>query len=208
MKSFDKLFYDGKWQTTNSTEYSEVINSATEEPFAKVVKATHEDVDCAVASAKSAFTKWNERDPKERAEYIQKILTGIEERRTEIEETIIQELGVSRQFVSKGQVDLSINEIKATLEEFEDFSFEEELDNATIIKEGFGVVACVTPWNFPLNQIQRKITPALLAGNTVVVNPASNTPLTAILYAEIIEAAGLPKGVFNLITGSGSDTGD
>lgn len=208
MKTFDQLFYDGKWQTTDSTEYSEVINSATEEPIAKVVKATHEDVDCAVASAKAAFTKWNERNPKERAEYIQKILTGIEKRRKEIEETIIQELGVSRQFVSKGQVDLSINEINATLEEFEDFSFEEELDNATISKEGFGVVACVTPWNFPLNQIQRKITPALLAGNTVVVNPASNTPLTAILYAKIIEEAGLPKGVFNLITGSGSDTGD
>ncbi|GMA47123.1 aldehyde dehydrogenase family protein [Tetragenococcus muriaticus] len=121
---------------------------------------------------------------------------------------MVEELGTSKAFADKGQVPMSLKEIRGTLDAFKNFSFEEELDNATIIKEGYGVVGCVTPWNFPMNQIQRKITPALLAGNTVVVNPASNTPLTAIIYAETIEEAGLPAGVFNLVTGSGGDTGD
>ncbi len=208
METYSKLFYDGKWQESTSNDYSEVIDSTTEEPLAKVVKASHEDVDKAVASAKAAFVAWNAREPHERAKFIQKILAGIIDKKIEIAETIIKELGSSRQFTGSGQVDLSIKEITATLEVFTDFAFEEALDNATIQKEGYGVVACVTPWNYPLNQIQRKITPALLAGNTVVVKPASDTPLTAILYAKIIEAAGLPAGVFNLVTGSGGDIGD
>src|SRR5699024_11982875 len=88
--------------------------------------------------------------------------------------------------------------------------YELEYDGAytEIMKEGYGVGACIAPWNYPINQIQRKITPAILGGNTVVVKPPTNTPLTAILYAKLIDNAGLPKGVFNLVTGSGSTTGD
>lgn len=208
MKLYDKLFYDGQWQTTDSKDFLEVVDSATEEAFAKVVQATHADVDKAVASAKQAFTSWNVTPPEKRAAYVEKILAGIEKRQTEIADTIVNELGTSSTYAKESQLPLSIGEIKSTLAEFKKFKFEEEIDDALLIKEGFGVVACVTPWNYPLNQIQRKITPALLAGNTVVVNPASNTPLTAIIYAEIIEEAGLPNGVFNLVTGSGSDTGD
>ncbi len=208
MKTYDKIFYNGKWRTSTGNNYLDVIDSNTEKPIAKVINATHEDVDAAVDSARKSFPAWNETDPKERALFVQKILAGVIDRRSEIEETIIAELGSAKRFVQEGQVDMSINEIAATLEEFEHFSFAEPLDNTIIQKEGTGVVACITPWNYPLNQIQRKITPALLTGNTVVVNPASDTPLTAILYAEIIEDAGLPDGVFNLITGKGSDTGD
>ncbi|MGX7196899.1 aldehyde dehydrogenase family protein [Enterococcus olivae] len=208
MKRIDKLFYDGQWQTPRSTKFSEVINPANEEVIAEVIQASHEDVDLAVQAAKEAFVGWNATSPEERASYVEKILSGIQKRQQELEDTIIAEYGSSRQYTKNAQVPLSINEMKGTLEELKRFSFEETIENATIQKEGFGVVACVTPWNFPLNQIQRKITPAILAGNTVVVKPASNTPLTAILYAEIIEEAGLPAGVFNLITGSGRDAGN
>ena len=121
---------------------------------------------------------------------------------------MIEELGTSRQFAKNTQVGLAEKEMGATLEEIDSFSFEEEVDNATVIKEGYGVVACITPWNYPLNQIQRKITPTLLAGNTVVVKPPNLTPLTALLLADIVDKAGLPDGVFNLITGEGSSTGD
>lgn len=208
MKVYDKLFYGGKWQSTQSQNYGEVIDSTTAEPFAKVVQATHEDVDAAVASAKKAFPTWNNTPPEERAAYVEKILAGVEKRKDEIAAMIVKELGTSHNYAFNSQLPLSINEMRATLAEFKDFRFEEKIDEALLIKEGFGVVACVTPWNYPLNQIQRKITPAMLAGNTVVVNPASNTPLTAIIYAQIIEEAGLPAGVFNLVPGSGSDTGD
>lgn len=208
MKTYNKLFYNGQWQEAQSSDYSEIINTANEEIIAKVVKASHQDVDQAIASAKAAFDQWNNTSPETRAKYIEKIAEGIEKRQEEIADTMVEELGTSKSFADKGQVPMSLKEIRGTLDAFKNYHFEEEIDNATIIKEGYGVVACVTPWNYPMNQIQRKITPALLAGNTVVVNPASNTPLTATIYAEIIEEAGLPAGVFNLVTGSGGDTGD
>ncbi|MCC5889994.1 MAG: aldehyde dehydrogenase family protein [Alkalibacterium sp.] len=202
------LYYNGAWQDAHSTEYEEVINPTTEEVIGEGVTADQEDVNKAVASAKVAFDSWNTLEPKKRAEYVEKILKGITARKDELVDVMIKELGTSRQFAESTQVSISEKEMKATLEEIETFSFEEEVDNATVIKEGYGVVACITPWNYPLNQIQRKITPALLAGNTVVVKPAELTPMTAILLAEIVDEAGLPDGVFNLITGTGSETGD
>ena len=208
MKKFEKLFYDGQWQSAHGTEFSKVINPATEEVIAEVIQANHEDVDSAVEAAKQAFPSWNQTPLEERVKYIEKVLELVKDRGVEIAETIVAELGSTTTFCSEGQVPLSIKEMEATLDEVKNFDFEGEIDNATIIKEGFGVVACITPWNYPFNQIQRKITPALLTGNTVVVKPASNTPLTALIYAEIMEEAGLPKGVFNLITGSGGDTGN
>lgn len=202
------LYYNGKWQDAQSDDYAEVINPTTEEVIGKVVNANEEDVNRAVSAAKAAFDDWNTTDPSKRAEYVQKILDGIKEREEELIETMIEELGTSRQFAKNTQVGLAEKEMGATLEEIDSFSFEEEVDNATVIKEGYGVVACITPWNYPLNQIQRKITPALLAGNTVVVKPANLTPLTALLLADIVDKAGLPDGVFNLITGEGSSAGD
>lgn len=208
MKKFEKLFYDGQWQSAHGTEFSKVINPATEEVIAEVIQANHEDVDSAVEAAKQAFPSWNQTPLEERVKYIEKVLELVKDRGAEIADTIVAELGSTTTFCSEGQVPLSIKEMEATLDEVKNFDFEGEIDNATIIKEGFGVVACITPWNYPFNQIQRKITPALLTGNTVVVKPASNTPLTALIYAEIMEEAGLPKGVFNLITGSGGDAGN
>lgn len=202
------LYYDGAWQDAHSTDYDEVINPTTEEVIGKVVNANEEDVNKAVASAKAAFEEWNTTAPDKRAEYVQKILQGITDRKDELIDVMIKELGTSKQFAEKAQVPLAESEMQATLDEIKNFAFEEEVDNATVIKEGYGVVACITPWNYPLNQIQRKITPALLAGNTVVVKPPNLTPLTALKLAEIVDEAALPDGVFNLITGSGSETGD
>lgn len=208
MKTYEKIFINGKWQEANSNDYKEVINTATEEVIAKVKSSTENDVDQAVQAAKNAFNEWNELNPEERAKYVQKILDGIKERQEEIAETITKELGSAKKFSKNTQAQISVREMEATLKDFKNYTFEEELNNTTILKEGAGVVACITPWNYPLNQIQRKVTPALLAGNTVVVKPASETPLTAFIYAEIVEKAGLPAGVFNLVTGKGSTIGD
>ncbi|HLR92593.1 MAG TPA: aldehyde dehydrogenase family protein, partial [Atopostipes sp.] len=106
------------------------------------------------------------------------------------------------------QVGIPLSEIRATIEAVKDYKFEYTVDGAQVIEEGFGVVACITPWNYPLLQIERKVVPALLSGNTAVLKPASNTPLTAVLYAEVMDEVGFPPGVFNLVTGSGSTTGD
>ncbi|WP_413527163.1 aldehyde dehydrogenase family protein [Marinilactibacillus psychrotolerans] len=204
----ETLYYNGEWQKAQSTDYTDVINPTTEETIGKVVNANQQDVDLAVTSAKTAFSEWNQTNPETRADYMEKFLNGIKDRKQDLMDIMIKELGTSSIFADQTQVGLAVKEMSATIEEIRKYNFEETVDNATIIKEGFGVVACITPWNYPLNQIQRKITPALLAGNTVVVKPANMTPLTALLLAEIADEAGLPKGVLNIITGPGSETGD
>lgn len=203
-----KNFINGQWLESASHEVMEVINPATEEVIAYVQKSQSDDINQAVEAARNAFDTWSQMKIEERMDYVDKIRQGLEEHRESLAQIVSQELGAPISFSRTGQIDLAITEIKATLEEMTHYSFEEEVDGSLVIKEPFGVVACITPWNYPLNQIQRKITPALLAGNTVVVKPASDTPLTAIKFAEIIEQAGLPAGVFNLVTGSGSVAGD
>ncbi|MBG9980951.1 aldehyde dehydrogenase family protein [Facklamia sp. DSM 111018] len=206
MKTY-KLFIDGKWVDSVGTEICSVINPTNEEIVAEIPMAINKDVDKAVEAAKNAFPHWNALNPDERIPYLQKVADGIRERKEEILQSIIVELGAARSFAEYNQVERSADEIEASIQSLSKINFETEIENARIIKEGIGVVAAINPWNFPLNQIQRKITSALLAGNTVVVKPASETPTAAIILTEIIEAAGFPKGVFNLLTGSGSQMG-
>lgn len=201
-------YINGHWQETLSKQFSQVINPATEVVIAAVAKSNHEDVDQAVAAAQTAFPAWNRTSIEERVAYLEKIIAGIEAKQELLVATIVAELGCSQTFAETVQVPLALSEMRATLKDISTYDFEVQLDDATVIKEGAGVVACITPWNYPLNQIQRKMTPALLAGNTVVVKPASDTPLTALLLAKIVDEAGLPAGVFNLVTGSGSQAGD
>lgn len=203
-----KLYINGEWVHSSEEKATEVINPATEEVIGSVALGSKEDVDQAVTAAKSAFKQWNETSIDERIAYMEKIYDEIEKHQQEIADTIVAELGTSQTFAEKAQAPQPLTEMRATIDAVKEYEFEYFEDSAKVIKEGYGVVACITPWNYPINQIQRKITPALLAGNTVVVNPPSNTPLTAVLYAELIDKAGLPKGVFNLVTGSGSTTGD
>lgn len=206
--SQNQLYINGQWTDSTGNETSDVINPATEEVFDRVAIGTEEDVDKAVAAAKEAFPSWNATSVDERVEYMEKIYDEIEKHQQEIADTIVAELGSARTYVEESQAPQPLNEMRATIDAVKEYDFEYYEDTAKVIKEGYGVVACITPWNYPINQIQRKITPAILAGNTVVVNPPTNTPLTALLYAKLIDQAGLPKGVFNLVTGSGSSTGD
>ncbi|MGX7363868.1 aldehyde dehydrogenase family protein [Aerococcus suis] len=203
-----QFFINGEWVSSHSQETKPVLNPATEEEIAQVALGNEADVDDAVAAAKEAFPAWNAKSPKERAQYVQKIADGIREHKAELTQAVVAELGSPKSSTDYGQVERSADEMEASIESLDTIDFESEIDNALVIKEGFGVVAAVTPWNFPLNQIQRKLTPALLAGNTMVVKPATETPLTAVILARIVEEAGLPKGVFNLVTGSGSELGN
>lgn len=203
-----KLYINGEWVESTGTETSEVLNPANEEVIAQVSVGTNEDVDNAVAAAKEAFKSWNVTPVEERIDYMEKFYDKLEENKDHIVDTIVAELGASRTFAEKGQFGLPFSEVRATIDEVKKYDFEYMIDTAQIIEEGYGVVASITPWNYPLLQIERKIVPALLAGNTTVLKPASETPLTAIIVAEILDEIGLPKGVFNLVTGRGSTTGD
>lgn len=207
MKEYN-LYINGEWTESPSSEKKDVINPTTEEVIAKVTMGTKDDVDRAVQAAKDTFPAWNALSLEERVDYVQKISDGIKKYSEVLIDTVVAELGSARKYSEYTQVNRSAEEVDAYIESLKEIEFTSEIENATIIKEGAGVVACITPWNFPLNQIQRKITPALLAGNTVVVKPASVTPLSAMILAKIIDEADFPKGVFNLITGSGSKMGD
>jgi aldehyde dehydrogenase (NAD+) len=206
--SKNQLYINGEWTDSTGNETADVLNPATEEVLETVVIGTEEDIDKAVAAGNAAFPSWNTTPVEERIEYVEKIYEGIENNQQKIADTIVAELGSSQTFSEGMQAPHSLGEIRAQIDEVKDYDFEYFEDTAKVIKEGYGVVACVSPWNYPLVTVQRKVIPALLAGNTVVVKPASITPLTAILLAEIVDEAGLPDGVFNLVTGSGSTTGD
>ena len=203
-----KLYINGEWVDSTGTETTDVINPATEEVIATVAIGTNEDVDKAVAAAKAAFPTWNTRPVEERIEYMEKFYDKLEENKERIIKTIIKELGSSRQWSEKGQFGLPFSEVRAAIDEVKKHEFEYMIDTAQIIEEGYGVVAAITPWNYPLLQIERKIVPAFLAGNTAVLKPASETPLTAQIVADLLDEIDLPKGVFNLVTGKGSTTGD
>ena len=203
-----QLYINNEWIDSTGDEIADVLNPATEEVIAKVPVGTTDDVDKAVAAAKAAFPAWNATPIEDRIDLMENFYTAIESRKDEIADTIVAELGASKKFAGTGQVGLPLSEIRATIDAVKDYDFEYTLKNTQIIEEGYGVVACITPWNYPLLQIERKVVPALLAGNTAILKPASNTPLTAVIYAEIMDEVGFPKGVFNLVTGSGSTTGD
>ena len=203
-----QLYINNEWIDSTGDEIADVLNPATEAVIAKVPVGTTDDVDKAVAAAKAAFPAWNATPIEDRIDLMEKFYTAIEARKDEIADTIVAELGASKKFAGTGQVGLPLSEIRATIDAVKDYDFEYTLKNTQIIEEGYGVVACITPWNYPLLQIERKVVPALLAGNTAILKPASNTPLTAVIYAEIMDEVGFPKGVFNLVTGSGSTTGD
>lgn len=203
-----QLYINGEWIDSMGSDTADVLNPATEEVIAKVPVGTTDDVDTAVAAAKAAFPVWNATPIDERIALMEKFYEAINARKEDIVDTIVAELGAGKKFAMDGQVALPLSEIRATIDAVKEYDFEYMIENAQIIEEGYGVVACITPWNYPLLQIERKVVPALLAGNTAVLKPASNTPLTAIIYAEIMDEVGFPKGVFNLVTGSGSTTGD
>lgn len=203
-----KFYINSEWVDSSGDEISEVLNPATEEVIGKVLQATNDDVDRAVKAAKDAFTDWNETPVQERIDLMEKFYTLLEDNKEKLADIIVQELGASKTFAVKGQVGLPLSEVRAAIDAVKDYEFEYSIKNAQIIEEGYGVVACITPWNYPLLQIERKVVPALLAGNTAVLKPASNTPLTAVFYAELMDQVGFPEGVFNLITGGGSTAGD
>lgn len=206
--STKNLYINGEWTDSTGNETQDVLNPATEKVIETVSVGTEEDVDKAVAAAKEAFPRWNVSPIDERIDYMEKFYEALKENEDRIADTIVEELGASKTFAHKGQFGLPLSEVRATIDAVKDYDFEYKIDTAEIIEEGYGVVACITPWNYPLLQIERKIVPAILAGNTVVLKPASETPLTAILVAELLDEIGLPKGIFNLVTGRGSTTGD
>jgi aldehyde dehydrogenase (NAD+) len=204
----ERIFIGGEWVQPSSSEPIEVVNSTTEEVMGTVPACTAADAGRAVAAARAAFDSWSQTPRAERAGYLAAIAAGLGERSEEIAATISQELGMPLKLSQMIQVGLPTGQFAAMPGVMEEVVWEEEIGNSRVLREPIGVVGAITPWNYPLNQIAAKVAPALAASCTVVLKPSEVTPLNAFLLAEVIEAAGLPAGVFNLVTGTGPVVGE
>lgn len=208
IKVYDKHYINGEWVAPKSSETNDVISASTEEVIGRIPLGSPEDVDDAVAAAKAAFATWSQTTAGERAEYLQKILQGLMARKNDIAETISKEVGMPLPMSQAIQAGLPIAITGSYIKLLGEYEFEEKLGNSIIVKEPIGVVGCITPWNYPLHQITNKVAPALAAGCTVVLKPTEIAPLAAMIFAEIVDEAGLPKGVFNLVNGTGPVVGE
>ncbi len=204
----DRVLIGGEWVEPDGREPIEVLNSSTEEPVGSAPACSAADVDAAVRAARAAFESWSQTSREQRAGYLSAIAAGLEERADEIATTIARELGMPLKLSRIIQVGLATTHFKTMPQVMEEVAWEEEIGNSRVLREPVGVLGAITPWNYPLNQIAVKVAPALAAGCTVVLKPSEVTPLNAFLLAEVIEAAGLPAGVFNLVSGTGPVAGE
>ncbi|MGW2287586.1 aldehyde dehydrogenase family protein [Streptomyces phaeochromogenes] len=207
MKAHDGMYIDGEWRPAAGTDTIAVVNPADEQVIAHVPAGTADDVDAAVRAARGALPAWAATPPAERAARIAALRDVLVARKEEIAETVTAELGSPLKLSQAVHVGAPIAVAGSYAELAASYAFEEKVGNSTVHLEPVGVVGAITPWNYPLHQIVAKVAPALAAGCTVVLKPAEDTPLTAQLFAEAVHEAGLPAGVFNLVTGLGPVAG-
>jgi aldehyde dehydrogenase (NAD+) len=186
----------------------EVVNPATERVIAAVPAGSPDEVDAAVVAARAAFASWSTTPVDERTAAVRRIASGLAARRDEIAATITAEMGAPITFATKVQASVPVATSTGLAELLEGFAWTERVGNSIVVREPVGVVAAITPWNYPLHQIVNKVVPALAAGCTVVLKPSEVAPLTAGILAEVIAEAGVPAGVFNVVHGTGPLVGE
>jgi acyl-CoA reductase-like NAD-dependent aldehyde dehydrogenase len=204
----DSHYINGQWVKATSSETLDVTSSGTGELYARIPVGTVEEANAAVDAAAAAFTAWANTSPKERGEFLARIAQKLGERSDEIALTIANEVGMPLGLAKGIQAGLPTLTFGDNAQRAAEFDWEEEVGNSTLVREPVGVVAAITPWNYPLHQIANKVAPALAAGCTVVLKPSEVAPINAFILAEIIHEVGLPKGVFNLVTGTGPVVGE
>ena len=207
MKAHDGMYIDGAWRPAAGQDVIEVVNPVDEQVIGTVPAGTAEDVDAAVRAARAALPDWAATPPAERAARLAALRDVLVTRADEIAETVTAELGSPLKFSQAVHAGVPIAVAGSYAELAATYAFEEKTGNSVVHQEPVGVVAAITPWNYPLHQIVAKVAPALAAGCTVVVKPAEDTPLVARLLADAVHEAGLPAGVFNLVTGLGPVAG-
>ncbi|ANS64168.1 aldehyde dehydrogenase [Streptomyces lincolnensis] len=207
MKAHDGMYIDGGWRPAAGADTIEVVNPVDEQILGRVPAGTAEDVDAAVRAARAALPGWAATAPADRAARLGALRDVLSARAEEIAETVTAELGSPLKFSQAVHAAVPIAVAGSYAELAAAYAFEEKVGNSTVHHEPVGVVGAITPWNYPLHQIVAKVAPALAAGCTVVLKPAEDTPLVAQLFAEAVHEAGLPAGVFNLVTGLGPVAG-
>ena len=207
MHSYLKHYINGEWVESDGGTRHEVINPATEEPCTEIMLGSQADTDAAVAAAKDAFKTFSQTSVEERIAMLERIAEEYKKRIPDIANVMADEMGCPIAIGNAAQGPAGLGHIAKAAEVLKDFEWEEQLGPARVVHEPIGVVAMITPWNWPLNQITAKVAPALAAGNTMVLKPSEETPGSAAIFAEIMDAASVPAGVFNLVQGDGPGVG-
>jgi len=202
-----QFYIDGKWVDPVTPNTLEVINPATEDVCGSISLGSAADVDLAVAAAKRAFASYSQTTREQRIELLQSILDEFAKRHDEIAEAIMDEMGAPWDLAKNSQAASGPQHIKAALRALKSYEFEETSRTTLIVKEPIGICGMITPWNWPMNQVAVKVAPALAAGCTMVLKPSEIAPFDAMIFAEILDAAGVPAGVFNLVNGDGPGVG-
>ncbi len=208
MANEKKFFIDGRWVDPIEPRFLDVIDPATEEPFTQIAMGSNADVDAAVAAARRAFATFSTTSREERLALLRAVLAAYQERAHDLGVAVSREMGAPEALASGVQVSIGTAHLLAMIETLSNYEFEERRRNFSVVKEPIGVVGMITPWNWPLNQIVCKVAPALAAGCTMVLKPSEIAPINGIIFAEIMEAAGVPAGVFNLVNGDGPTVGE
>ncbi|MEG3175996.1 aldehyde dehydrogenase family protein [Sphingomonas sp. RB3P16] len=207
MKSYLKQYINGAWVESQGGTRHDVIDPATEQPCTEITLGTAADVDAAVAAARTAFDSYSQTTVAERAALLERIIEEYKKRIPDLAFAVSSEMGAPIGFATAAQVPAGLGHFISTLKALNSFEFEQKLGRAKVVHEPLGVVAMITPWNWPLNQVTAKVAPALAAGDTMILKPSEESPGCAVILAEILDAAGVPAGVFNLVNGDGKGVG-
>ncbi|MYM62404.1 aldehyde dehydrogenase family protein [Pseudomaricurvus sp. HS19] len=207
MREYLKFYIDGQWVDPIEMKTVNPINPATEEPSGTIALGSEKDVDRAVMAARKAFATWSESTKEERLDVLQRIAVEYEKRSADLAQAITDEMGAPKALASGFHLMLGTGHLNTAIEVLKNFEFEELRGQTMIRHEPIGVCAMITPWNWPVNQIAVKVFPAIAAGCTVVMKASQESHYSAQVLTEIIDAAGVPAGVFNMIQGKGSVVG-
>ena len=207
MREYTKFYIDGEWQSPGGAKTMDVINPATEEKAGVISIGDENDIDRAVNAAAKAFPSYARTSRKERIELIEAVTAEYQNRISDMADAITEEMGAPGWLASKAQATSGLGHILTAATILKDYSFEHKQGGTLVAKEPIGVCGFITPWNWPSNQIATKVAPALATGCTMVLKPSEIAPFSAYLWAEIMDAAGVPASVFNMVNGDGPGTG-
>jgi aldehyde dehydrogenase (NAD+) len=207
MDNARKFYIDGAWVDPVTPAYLDVINPANEEPVGQIAMGSAADVDRAVVAAKAAFPAFSRTSRDERVALLERVLAAYKARYEEVAQTLTREMGAPITLARNAQAAMGVAHLTQMIETLRNYEFDEMRRGTLITREAIGVCGLITPWNWPINQIVCKVAPALAAGCTMVLKPSEVAPLNAILFAEALHEAGVPKGVFNLVNGDGPTVG-
>jgi aldehyde dehydrogenase (NAD+) len=207
MRDYMKFYIDGKWVDPITPKSLDVINPATEGVCGHISAGTAADVDVAVKAARKAFETFSKTSREDRIDLLQRVLAEYQKRFGDIANAITEEMGAPANLAQRAQAPIGMAHLSTAIEVLKSYKFEEDRGQTRIVKEPIGVCGLITPWNWPINQIACKVAPALATGCTMVLKPSEEAPFSAYLWAEVMDAAGVPPGVFNLVNGTGAEVG-